>query len=86
MSVAELVSSFATLEVSNVNDKATEVAAKVSDDGIASMESTNLMPELQVRHCGTVYCRDTCGALQPVRSPAHGVNGGAPTPMRRSAA
>ena len=49
MSVAELVNSFATLEVSGVNDKATEVAAKVSDEGVTSIETNKLMAELQVR-------------------------------------
>ena len=49
MSVAELVGKFSTLEVSGVSPVANDIAAKVSSEGVPSMEKNNLMADLKVR-------------------------------------
>ena len=49
MSVAELVGKFGELEVSGVSPVANDIAAKVSSEGVPSLEKNNLMADLKVR-------------------------------------
>lgn len=49
MSVAELVGKFGELDVSGVSPVANDIAAKVSSEGVPSLEKNNLMADLKVR-------------------------------------